>query len=1115
MATVLQVEDSRDGATRALKLLHSELAEDEVQARFAVEFRTLSALDHPNVLKVYESGMHEGLPWFTMDLLDGHDIREEVESWKELAPSDRFVRAEAILVDVSRALAYIHERGLVHRDVTPGNVMVVDGRALLTDFGVVHTPGAELTTVGEMVGTVSYIAPEQISSEVGGGRVDSRADLYALGGVLYLMLTGRRPFTATTIPSLLEKQLHAAPRPPREVAPTVPAHLDEICLRLLEKDPGQRFGSARHLLSVLDRRAAALEHVDLRSWPPRLVGRTSELSTFREAVTALAAGRGGALLIEAPGGFGKTRLMDALVEQANELDLPVARGRCTPGETWTGFRGVLADLHSTELAGLPEPLSVAFGDAAGEIGQYPVHAAFRDLLRGACPRVVVLDKLERADRGTLAMLDFLVRNHLFLAEDPVLFVVARRSLEPGAPDPLQELLDDELLERIPLLPITVTAVEELLLQLVPPDSRARMLAQRLHREGEGNPHFIGEMIRGLVEQGVITEEAPGRYVLGLDVTHISKARLPIPTSIREALEERLSALQPAALQVAEALALCRHEVALEVLEEAMSLPEERLLALLEELLDHHVVRTRVVGLDELYDLAQARLRDVLTRRADPPRARQLHRRLGSALERLYRHQLSTVLESIAFHFEQGEVPAKAYPYLVQSGRRLHERSFVMEANEFYERALALEPEAREFMTLEAADRELAELKLLRGQSAFHLGDWVLAEVEVKAADALARDIDEDRLRTRTLAELGTLARRQGRVADAERYLEQAQRLATELGDPALRMAPLLGLAGVRWSHGDLDGARQIWLEAMVAANAARSDVSRGRALNGLGLVALCRGQAADARRHLEEAADIFAKLGKLSPLVVARVNLVELYHCTGNLRKGLKLADRTISQAREIRYTYGVALGLQYRSMILVDVGRLAEAEENATEAMRIIEAFEASEDELAILASHVRIAFGRGDLDAAFERVEEGVSRLRNHDVEGYAPLFYAWRARCLARHGDLDAVRAAIEQADAAAGRHWPHQECRLDIIAARALGAAGDADAAIERAAAALKRADGCGYRFYSLKAHALIATHATDESTLALHRRVARALSKSLASNLSREDGAAFTELHGIE
>ncbi|MCP4807721.1 MAG: protein kinase [Proteobacteria bacterium] len=1112
MATVLEVEDTRDGRVLALKLVHNEHTDPEVLARFDVEFRTMSSLDHPNILKVHEAGTLEGRPWFTMDKLLGSDLRATVESWKELAPTERFTRAESILADVAAALAYVHEQGLVHRDVTPGNIMVgPDGTARLTDFGVVHAPGVELTTVGEMVGTVSYIAPEQISTDVSGGRVDGRADLYALGGVLYLMLTGRRPFSATTIPSLLEKHLHAAPRPPREVVPTVPGHLDDICLRLLEKKPERRYGSAQHLLSVLDRRASLLKKVDLKSWPPRLVGRTPELAQLRDAVTALAHGRGGALVVEGPSGFGKTRLLEALEAQAKALELPLSRGRCTSSDApFAGLAGVVPDIVQGTM---PPSLEIAFGGGDGPVEQYRVLKDVADALRNSLPRVVIVDSFHHADRGTVALVDFLLRNLRELADEPVLFVIGRRP--PGGEDPLLDHLLDGLADCIELRPITVTAVEELLLQLVAPDDRTRVLAQRLHREGEGNPHFIGEMIRGLVEQGVITEESPGRYALGLDITHVSRARLPIPTSIREALEERLAALSPAALQLAEALATCRHEVPIEVLEEALGQHEERVLHLLEELLDQHVASARVVGLDELYDVAQPRLRTVLTRKVLPQAARVLHRRLGSALERLYRHRLSSVLESIAWHFEQGEVPAKAYPYLVQAGRRLQERSFVAEAMEFYERAMSIEPEAREFMTLDAADHQLAELYLHRSQAFFHLGNWADAERQAEAADVLAREIDDARTRSRSLTELGGLARRQVRIDAAEAYFTEARALATELGEPSLRVEPLLGLAAVRWGRGDLDGARQIWLESMVAANAARSEVSRGRSLNGLGLVAFCRGQAADARRHLEEAAEIFGRLGKLTPLVVTRVNLVELYHCTGNLRKGLKLADRTIAQAREIQYRYGLALGLQYRSMLLVDLGRYPEAEENAREAMHIVSDFEQSEDTLAIQASLVRVALGRKDLDTARELVAEGLGQLRDQDVEGYAPLFHAWQARLHAEDGDVGELHASLARADEAQGRTWPHQECRLDIIAARALAAAGDRDGAVAKAMQALKRADGCGYRFYSLKAHSLIARYATDDTTLALHRRVAAALSKSLAANLSRDDSAAFLSRNALK
>ncbi|MCB9797890.1 MAG: serine/threonine protein kinase, partial [Alphaproteobacteria bacterium] len=159
MAVVLEVEHRPTGETRALKILHGDAGGAEALQRFSAEFRTLSQLDHPNITKVYESGLWRSRAWFAMERLEGQTLRQAIESWRGLPPADRFTKAEWVLRQVAEALAYVHDRGLVHRDVTPGNVMLApDGSAKLMDFGVVHTPGTDLTTVGEMVGTVAYIA---------------------------------------------------------------------------------------------------------------------------------------------------------------------------------------------------------------------------------------------------------------------------------------------------------------------------------------------------------------------------------------------------------------------------------------------------------------------------------------------------------------------------------------------------------------------------------------------------------------------------------------------------------------------------------------------------------------------------------------------------------------------------------------------------------------------------------------------------------------------------------------------------------------------------------------------------------------------------------------------
>ncbi|MCB9764031.1 MAG: protein kinase [Alphaproteobacteria bacterium] len=1115
MATVFEVAHVETGAVRALKLLHGDVDNAEAAQRFAAEFRTLSQLEHPNITRVFESGVHEGRAWFAMERLLGADLRQTIEDWRTLSPSERYRRAERVLVEIAEALAFIHDRGLVHRDVTPGNIMIgPDGAAKLMDFGVVHTPGTELTTVGEMVGTVAYIAPEQISREVNGGRVDARTDLYSLGVVLYQMLVGRRPFNATTIPGLLEKHLSSAPRAPRAVAPTVPRHLNDICLRLLEKDPADRFGSARHLLSMLDARTK--ERIDLRRWPPRLVGRTAEQALLREALSALVgAGRGRAIVLEGPQGHGKSRLVGELIEHARAAGVAVASGVCSSDQSaYAGFRGVVDSLAS-EGQGLPRTLDLAFRQGVGDLEPYPIMSAFKDLLRDNAPLLVTVDNAHEADRGTINLLEYLLRNLLHLADDPILFVISRSS--PVGADPLEGTLHEHAAGITPthvvLGPIPATAVEELLLQIVPADDRTRLLAQRLHREGEGNPHFIGEMIRGLVEEGVIREGDDG-YELMLDISDVSRATLPIPATIRDVLKERLAHLNPAALRAASVVALCQQEVTFDVLLEALGTYEDALMADVEELVDEGVLRGRAVGMDELFDLSQPRLRDILVDEMDHRERVALHRRLGAALERLYRQRISSVVETVAYHFEQGEMPGKAYPYLVRAGVRLRERSFVPEALAFFDRALAIEPDARDFMMLEEADRQLAELHIQRGLAMHHVGRWPDAEQEFRSADALALDINDERLRARALTELGNFARRQHRVDDAESYLTEALTIANRLGDQVLRVGPLHGLGTVRWYRGEMEGARQYWLEALSVGGQVHKDDALGHGYNGLGLVAFCRGQAAEARKYLEQSCHIFEKLGKLGALAISRVNLVELYHCMGNLRKGVQIADRTISQAREIHHSHGIALGLRYRSMLLLDLGRVAEADENAREALLLSREINNPEEELATFVSLIRIAMVRDDLALATAHLDKADALAERYDTEGFRPLLQAWRARVHADRGDLDGMRALLSQAAEPGRQPWPHQQCRLDVITARALIAAGLHDEASAHAEAALKRAEGCGFRFYALKAHVLLARTSADADKVSTHTRVAGSLARSLSANLSREDIRTFMDLNQV-
>ncbi|MEC9388830.1 MAG: protein kinase [Myxococcota bacterium] len=1118
MAVILSARHADTGERRAIKLVLPGSHHDEVVRRFHLEYDTLARMDHAGVLRVFETGIHDGRPYIVMEFIDGIELGAAVESWKEHAPSDRFASAQRVLVSVAKALEYVHSQGLVHRDVTPSNVMVLsDGSIRLMDFGVVKEPGADLTTVGEVVGTAAYIAPEQIN----GARVDSRTDLYALGAVLYLMLTGRRPFSARTLAGYLEKHLHRPVRPPREIVPTIPKRLNDVCVRLLEKDPTRRFGSASHLLHALNESSASDAALDAGSWDPGVVGRAGELAQVREAMARLAAGQGGLLVIEATYGMGRSALAADAASQAERFGIPHSIGRSTAPdqrafETYRETYRALVD----ESTG-PTALAVAFGERqAGDatLEKWRVFSAFKALMEQQGPHLLILDDLDCADRGSIEMTEYLARNLVGEANGPLLILVTREP--PMGMDPLRDLLNSQSVavdaEQIRLGPLDVGAVEELLLSLVHDDPRVGDMAKRLHREGEGVPFFIREMLRVLMEQGVIERQPDGRRGrITLDRKAIAESTLPVPSSIREAIQKRVAPLSASAKRLMGVLAVARVEVDESLLSYAALLDPDTIMASIEELIDSGLVRERQVGETERFELAQNRLRDVVMEDLAPPVRQQIHRRIGEGLERIHRRRIDSVVESLAHHFEQGEVASKAYPYLIQASDKLMQRTFVREALEYLERALRIEADAREYMTLEDADLRLADLRLKRARALYHLGALADSSTELAAANALADELGEPRLRIGVATEIGFQNRRVRLLDEAEQHLLRAVELAREHGERQMEILPLYEMGGVAWSRGDLDSARNWWVEGLARSEQFSDETKLAWGYGGLGLLAMCKGQSAEARRKLEQAIEVCERHGLMERLTVARINLIELYHFTGNFRKGLQISDDTVNQSREVAYRAGEALGMRYRTILLTDIGRYGEAMENAMASLRLHRELDTKEDELASLVVACRAGLAQGVVGDLEPMLDAATELLTGYDTEGFAPVVHAWRARVYALQGRLSEACDAIELAGQSEVRAWPGQRVRASLNLARVYRLLDARDEAFTLAEEALRLADASGYRHYAMRARRLIIECTDDEVAIARHRRVAEALARSLAANLSREDATSFLAMHGIK
>jgi len=247
MGVVYRAKDSALGRTVAIKtiaLTGSAQERDLHEARFMQEARAAGSISHPAIITIYDVGREGDTAFIAMELLEGRDLRDMIGT-VSLTPS----QSVSIAASVAEGLSFAHDRGIVHRDIKPGNIMVLpDGRVKIMDFGIahVHEPTVK-TQTGVLLGSPQYMSPEQIA----GQSIDHRADIFALGLVLYEMLTGVKPFQGEDIPELMFKVANLSATPPSHLAPDLPPVIDFIIARALKKKAEERYASAADMAKDL------------------------------------------------------------------------------------------------------------------------------------------------------------------------------------------------------------------------------------------------------------------------------------------------------------------------------------------------------------------------------------------------------------------------------------------------------------------------------------------------------------------------------------------------------------------------------------------------------------------------------------------------------------------------------------------------------------------------------------------------------------------------------------------------------------------------------------------------------------------------------------------------
>ncbi len=1084
MADVLLARDP-GGEPVALKVLKASRFKTGL-TRFRREFRALARLRHPNVIAVEAYGDIHGHPYIAMEYVEGTDLHKTIRGFREISPERRWRRIEEILIDLSRALEYIHRRGLVHRDLKPSNILIDrEGRCRLTDFGIVKDlhPSSDAQVSNTLVGTWAYASPEQIT----GKPLDHRSDLYSLGVILYACLTGRRPFSAKNMSGYLDLHQKQAPRPPSALYPAVPEIFERICLRLLQKAPRDRYQSAREILEELE--SADSDEIvpeSVGGFQPPMIGRARALGRTSDIISALSRSEGGGAMICGPEGAGKTRLLEVSLEHAALMGIGVHHIRCTPNEGALETATRLAAALGRELGQQAPPglLTVSQIPPSMRIDadlRYQLFDAVRETLEtlledGA--RIIAIDDLHHAQRPSIDLLGYLSRSLVGRQELPLLILGTVRTDVDS--DAIRALLDGRVLheppQQIHLAPLSRGEVGQLVSALL--GSQVGPLADRLHAETEGNPLFITEFIRALIQRGAILFDDGGKMVLAEDPRRLATGEMEIPIGVRHVVHRRLETLSPEDRDIVSIIAVSGRPLEADALLDVLGGDDDDALDRIDRLIAEGILEERRVGLEPLYDFAHRKFGEVIAQELSPARRTATHRQLAVALELLHGNTPASA-EAVGEHYRQAGDHADAWRRLAQAARYLWQRSLLAEAEQIMTRLSPMESAARATLPAEDYARFRRELLQIHGDLHLNRGEWQQAAGTWRALLLAARQAGDWRLAAEGELKLGRSLRRLGDREEGTRLIRSVLQRAEARGDHGVMIDALHQLAAIAWEDGDLDGCERLAGQGLVAATSPALLGSRAQVLLALTAVQATRGQLQAATSGLSEAEGILKKLGRKNTRATVLSNLAELLLWQGDLSLALVRADEAIALSREVLHREAEGNALRVRAMIRLALGDLDGCEEDLRPSLALAEELGLSEDVVAARYVCGLLSVRRGQPESARTHLQAGLIAARKQDPESYAPSLQALLAWCWCALDKPELSQRLLENLHTRLEQLPTPRRSQVLLYMSQAYDALGDRRRALTAARLANRLATPAGLKLVALRARARLCSLAPDD------------------------------------
>jgi serine/threonine protein kinase/tetratricopeptide (TPR) repeat protein len=1094
MGQVYRAHDAGLGREVALKVIRRAVLGDESALdRLLREATLASALNHPNIVTIYETGVERSDRYIAMELIEGATLRQLAAQGLALA------RIVGIARQVAEGLAVAHAAQIVHRDIKPDNVMVrPDGYVKVLDFGLarvqpdafggstgIAATGAQ-TEAGLILGTIGYMAPEQARGET----VTAEADVFSLGVVLYELVTGRHPFAAASQLGTLHALLWDTPEPPSLLNPELPRPIDQLIVEMLQKDLRLRPGASevmyRLALAHDSNVATALSSVTVPARPraavANVVGREHELDALSHEFERAVRGKARLVVVSGEAGAGKTTLIEAFVRQLEERGEParVGRGRCSErlagSEAYLPVLEALDSLQKNEQLGSLSRLIRALApswyaqlmppsdndssaarlaaDTAGgsqERLKREIGALLEEIGR-IQPVILWFDDVHWADPSTTDLIGYLARR---LDTTRLLIVATGRPSELAqARHPFLSLKLDLMARGLcrEIVPsyLDEASIDRYIALQFPEHNFPPGLARLIHDRTDGNPLFMSDLLRDLRRRQTI-QQKDGRWIVNEQLSSIAH---DLPESVRSLIQRKLDALDDADRRLLNAASVQGMDFDSVIVAGALQIDDEDVEVRLERLeRDHALVqfvremelpnRALTLGYRFAHHVYQNACFDALraTRKA------ALSRTIAERLAQRYGDGPCDCLADIAVLFEVARDHIRAAEYwnrAAQVAARLYAHD---EAARLAQRGLALlkdEPAGRA--------RNAAELSLLMTYG-----------LAIKTSRGYA-------------------------VPEVGATYERARDLCRQIEDPSLVIPVLIGMSAHHIVGGEIRIAHGIAVEMLGLFERLGDPHLRMIGEWSLGAALFHFGELEDGHQHLEKALTLYepafhgARVWQIGiePGIFCTCELSRTLTMRGFPDRGLAVVREAVTAARTLDHPQPLAFALLFE--IFAHLARREPRDVQRTY------------DQLAVVCHAHGIAqemywatplIGRayielGDLNRGLRVLNEGLAAHTRSRSGLLRPYYLVLLAGALLRAGDHARAQAALDEsaqlADATGQYAYRAEHARLQAEVSDALGARDEAEAKFKDA---LVVSRGQGARWLELRASRGYAHHLVEQ------------------------------------